>query len=428
MARSTIACRVRIVRLLGTILVCALGVGAVEALAAATVRFVKPRNLATVVGESTIQLFADVADDAAIDRIEIRLDGKRLVVLSQPPWETTWDAGPEGRGHALEALLYLTDGSEARTRIRTSPLRVNQIENVDLVNLYLVVRDGAGRYVTDLTRDNFTVLENGVPQSVERFATTHKPLRVGITLDSSRSMEKDQRLVKAKKAALDFLDVLEAGDEGTVVSFNEFVHVTQEFSADKVSLSRAIDQAYAAGGTALYDAIWRTSDLLRDFDGRRVMVLLSDGKDESSSGLEPGSLHTMDEALDQALRSEVMIFPIGLGGNLEDEFVRRWNNLGGRSTIDVSTSLADVLNRLADSTGGRAVMSTSPGRLRKAFAEIAADLRHQYSLAYSSSNATRDGKWRSIEVLTPGRTLEVVTRKGYYAPKNEKPRRIGRKR
>ena len=177
-----------------------------------------------------------------------------------------------------------------------------------------------------------------------------------------------------------------------------------------------------AGGTALYDAIWRTSTLLDEFDGRRVMVLLSDGKDESSSGLEPGSLHTLEEALEQALRSEVMIFPIGLGTGLDKQFVRRWNNLSMPSSIDVSTSLADVLNHLAQSTGGRAIMSSDPGRLRKAFAEIAADLHHQYSIAYSPTDAERNGKWRSIEVQIGDGSHEVVTRKGYYAPKTSRAR------
>jgi VWFA-related protein len=129
-------------------------------------------------------------------------------------------------------------------------------------------------------------------------------------------------------------------------------------------------------------------------------------------------LHTLDEALDQALRSEVMIFPIGLGKGLDRQYVRRWENLNGRSNIDQSTSLADVLNRLADSTGGRAIMSAGAGKLRKAFEEIAADLRHQYSIAYNSSNTKRNGKWRSIDIEIPGQTLEVVTRKGYYAPKS----------
>jgi len=410
-------------RCLGGLLLALLLGGVAAAGNEPTVRIYKPRNLSTVFGDTTIKLSVSVPEGTAVERVEIRVDGSRHALLTESPWETPWDAGPDGKAHSIEAVMHLTDGRQARSTIRTSELRVNQIENVDLVNLYLVVRDGSGRYVTDLKREDFTILEDGEPQSIERFATTHKPLRVGIAIDSSRSMIKQDRLEKAKKAALKFLDVLELGDEGTVVSFNDFVHVTQEFSSDRDKLSHAIKEAFPSGGTALYDAIWRTSHLLEDFDGRRVMVLLSDGRDESSSGFEPGSLHTIDEALDQALRSDVMIFPIGLGAGLDREFIRRWDNLSGRSNIDVSTSLADVLNRLADSTGGRALMSSNPGRLRKAFDEIAADLHHQYSVAYSPTNPDRNGKWRSVEVQIAGRSYEVVTRKGYYAPKASRSKR-----
>jgi len=297
---------------------------------------------------------------------------------------------------------------------------------VDLVNLYLVVRDGGGRYVTDLTRDDFRIEEDGVRQSIDRFATTHKPLRVGIVLDSSLSMQKGDRLEKAKQAALSFLDILEAGDEGIVVNFSDRVQVAQELTSEKPALSRAIRSAVAGGGTALYDAIWKGARLLEGFDGRRVMVLLSDGRDESANGFEPGSLHTLDEALDQALRSDVMIFPIGLGGNLNKEYVRQWDLSTGRSNLDTDTSLAAVLQRLADRTGGRAVTSASAGKLRSAFSDIAEDLRNQYSIAYSSTNPDRNGRWRDVDVETPGRTLKIITREGYYAPKTGSNRRSAR--
>jgi VWFA-related protein len=379
------------------------------------VRFLEPRHLATVLGEKTIRLAVDVPDGAVVDRVEIMVDGAPLAVLTEPPWEADWSAGGEGRGHRLEAVVHLTDGRQSRSVIRTSPLRVNQIENVDLVNLYLVVRDRSGRYVTDLTRDDFQITEDGAPQTVERFATTHKPLRVGIVLDSSDSMRKQERLEKSKVAALRFLDVLEPGDEAAVVDFNDYVRVSHDFSADKAALTRAIQSAIPTGGTALYDAVWRASRLLADFDGRRVMVLLSDGQDMDIGGLDPGSLHTLDEALEQALRNEVMIFSIGLGDKLDSNYIFRWDDRG-RPHQDPSTTLASLLRQFAESTGGRAVFSKGTGGLRKAFSEIAEDLRHQYSIGYVSTNPSRDGKWRSISVATPGRTLEVVTRKGYYAP------------
>jgi VWFA-related protein len=392
---------------------------ALPASAELQISFVQPRHLGIALGPTTIQLFV-TAQSSEVSRIEVQADGRLLAVLSQPPWTVAWDAGDGSKGHTLAAVAHLKDGREARATIQTSPLRVDQYETVDLVNLYVVVRDG-GRYVTDLQRSDFRILEKGVPQSIDRFVATHKPLRIAIVLDTSLSMEKQERLVRAKEAALDFLKILQPGDEGLVVTFNDTVQVSQELSADKEELAAAIREAKPSGGTALYDAVWRSARLIEGFDGRRVMVLLSDGRDESSSGFEPGSLHTLDEALEQSLRSEVMIFPIGLGHNLDEEYIRRWRP-NGLSTVDTSTSLASVLQRLGESTGGRSVTSTSPSKLREAFDEIANDLRHQYSIAYTPTDTDYDGRWRPIEVTTPGRALEVITRKGYYAAdRREKP-------
>ena len=389
-----------------------------------SVRFLEPRNLATVLGPTTIRLHLDVPDTATVDRVELRIDGNPFAVLEAPPWNIPWHAGDGSDGHELEAVLQLSDGQEVRATIHTSALRIQQVENVDLVNLYLVVRGADGRYVTDLTAEDFQIYEDSAPQSIARFTTTDKPLRVAVVIDASRSMSKEDRLEKSKSAALQFLEILSDDDEGTVISFSDTVDVLQSLSSDKELLASAIRKITLAQGTALYDSIWRTSDMLRGFNGRRVMVLLSDGQDQAYNGMEQGSLHTLDEALEQALRAEVMIFPIGLGQRLDRTYLLEWDYPGAKSRTNKSKSLAGLLRELADATGGRAVMSKSSGQLRKAFSEITEDLRHQYSIAYSSTNGHRKGKWRTIRVETLGQKLEIVTRKGYYGPKPVKIRRV----
>lgn len=376
------------------------------------VRIAEPRNLATAIGSTPVKLVVSPAATKVL-RIQVHVDGRLLATLTAPPWELDWEAGDGSVGHRLEALLLTQDGRTAHAAVRTSPLVVNEVEQVDLVDLYLVARDRQGRYVTGLGRDDFRVLENKKLQTIDRFSTSHKPLRVGIVLDTSWSMRGD-KLEKAKRAALQFLDILEPGDEGLVVTFSDSVVVAQELSKERALLAAAIEGTLARGGTALYDAVWRTSKMLEGFDGRRVLVLLSDGRDEAANGTEPGSLHTLEEAVDQSLRSEVMLFAIGLGDNLRKEYIRRWS-LSGLSNIDPQVSVLDVLEQMADSTGGRTVLAAGAGRLGSAFDDIAADLRNQYSIAYISTDPTADGSWRTIDVLTPGRDLEVVTRKGYYA-------------
>jgi VWFA-related protein len=379
------------------------------------VYLVRPRDLSTVIGPTPIRAVVRVADGAAIERLEILVDGRPVGVLTAPPWEVEWDAGDGLRDHRIEAVLHTRDGRTAATAIRTSALRVDEAVRVDLVNLYLVVRDAEGRYVPDLARESFRVLENRREQVISRFSATYKPLRVGLVLDTSWSM-RGAKLEQAKEAALQFLEILEPDDEGLVVTFADGVEIAQPLTSDRRLLAAAIEAAAAGGGTALYDAVWRTARLLDSFDGRRVLVLLSDGRDEASSGFEPGSLHTLDEAIEQTLRAEVMVFAVALGSDLRKEHVRVWNVPGGVSRLDPELTVLGVLERMSGSSGGRTVLASAAGRLRKAFDDVATDLRNQYSVAYVSDDPTRDGKWRRIDVLVPDRDLEVITRKGYYAP------------
>jgi len=146
------------------------------------------------------------------------------------------------------------------------------------------------------------------------------------------------------------------------------------------------------------------------------MVLLSDGRDEASNGFEPGSLHTLQEAELQTVRSEVMVFTIGLGQNLDREYAREWTRTAGVGSASGGISLKEILESLAVTSGGRLLLSPSAGKLRKAFSAVAKDLRHQYSLAYAPTNESKDGKYREIKVSVPDRDVEVVVRKGYYAP------------
>jgi VWFA-related protein len=281
---------------------------------------------------------------------------------------------------------------------------VDFVENVDLVNVYAVVRDSSRKYVQGLKQEDFRIFENGRPQEIDRFGTDWKPLRVAIVLDTSKSMQ-GGRLEAAQDAALEFLQLLEPEDEVMLVTFNNSVQVAQPLTTNREAVAAAIKKAAASGGTALYDAIYRTSDQLERFDGRRVLVLLSDGMDWSESGLEPGSLHTLPEALDRALRNEVMIFTVGVGHRLDAQM-----------DFEGKQSLETVLKSLAEETGGRAIFSSRSWQIRKAFDEVAQDLRHQYSLAYVPDDRRHDGTWRDIRVTVAKSGLKATTRHGYYAP------------
>ena len=313
--------------------------------------------------------------------------------------------GDGSAGHQLVAILHLANGSSHRAVIRTSPIRIQEVEDVDLVNLFTVVKDKRGEYVRDLNKSQFTLLEDGKPQQIRIFSTESKPLAIAVVLDTSLSME-GVKLEAARKSALRFLSTLGEGDRGMLLTFNNRVQVLQPPTLEHAELVRAVESIgiQKRGGTALYDGIWRASDYLRRLEGRRVLVLLTDGRDETASGLEPGSLHTLVEASNHANRNDVMIFAVGYGHNLEDmDIYHRF-------------SLRTILERLAETSGGAVLFPRRLGSLKGAFEAVTRDLRHQYNIAYTSTNKDRDGEWRTIELRTDTEGHEVVTRKGYFAP------------
>ncbi len=387
--------------------------------------FVAPRKPFIVVGPAEAQLAVRPPAGATVASVSFFVDGTAAGVKHAPPWTFPWDAGDGTAGHQLLAVASFSDGTEARASCQTIRVTVNETEEVALVNVYAIARNAKGGYVADLTAEDFKVFENDRPQSIDRFSAERRPLRIAVVLDTSLSMEGD-KLKSAIASAVEFLNILEPGDEGLVVTFSDDVRIPQDLTSNRSELEAAIRKVEAKGGTSLYDAIYKASERLVEFEGRRVLVVLSDGRDEAANGLEPGSLHTLEEAQERALRNEVMVFAIGLGRSLaRDAKALRANPTARADELDFfgRKPLVAILESLAGTTGGTAVFSPGAGQLRRSFEEVAADLRHQYALAYRSDNKKHDGSWRAIKVVVSRPGVSVTNRKGYYAPSDMPVRR-----
>jgi Ca-activated chloride channel family protein len=271
--------------------------------------------------------------------------------------------------------------------------------SVDLINVFCSAwNKDTKSFVTNLSRDDFSIFEDGQKQEIKNFAReTNQPLTIALLVDTSQSVA--PKLKFEQEAATSFFyTVLKEGDRAMLVEFDSAVSLVQDFTGDPNKLEKKIQTLQAAGNTALYDAIVKTCDekLVRE-TGRKTIVILSDGNDSSSS-------ETIERASAMAQLAEATIFSISI-------------NRGGLFGVGGDTrSGDDVLKQLASATGGKALFPFQAEELDASFREISQELRSQYSLGYISSNPKHDGSYRKIEVKTAEKNLRLNYRKGYFAP------------
>ena len=243
-----------------------------------------------------------------------------------------------------------------------------------------------------LAATDFVVVENGVQQKVESFHEALDPVSIVLTLDASGSMVKAADTVR--ETAREFVRAVRKEDKLAMVTFADEVRVEHELSADRALSMTAIDKYVAKGGTALYDGLWDSLLQLKKENGRRSIVLLTDGRDENNPGTAPGSAHTFDEVLTLTREVGATVFAVGLGPKLDGA----------------------VLERLAALSGGQAYFSANVTELSATFARIVENLRQRYVVSYSSTNSDRNGEWRTVEIRPREPGLIVTATEGYFAP------------
>lgn len=266
---------------------------------------------------------------------------------------------------------------------------------VEAVNLLIAVTDKHGRFVTDLGRDRFEVKEDGVLQEITNFShQTDLPLLIALVIDTSSSVR--LKLDFEKRAATNFLySLMRPQDRALLVEFDSGVSLRHDFTHRPGDIAREIRALRAGGGTALVDALYVVArEKMTESEARNTAVVLSDGRDLNSQ-------RSVEEALRMSHRSGVVIYAIGTT----------------RFGADRDEKGEELLESLAESTGGRVFFPYSSERLSQAFELIDEELRSQYSLTYMPKNKSKDGKFRRIEIkISKGKGLRVRHRTGYFAP------------
>ena len=281
----------------------------------------------------------------------------------------------------------------------TQPNSVITIKKrVNEVNVLFIAMDKHGKFVRDLNKDDFSILDDHKPpQAIVNFIQqTDLPLQLGLLVDTSGSVR--GRFQFEQDAAAGFLQhtIRAHYDRAFVMGFSAHNHVVQDFTDDVSLLSAGIQRLQDGGGTALYQAIYSACKerLMKDDSDRpvrRALVVVSDGEDNQS---EVSKM----QAIEMAQRAQVIIYTI--------------------STDDSGLILRGdkVLQQLADATGGRAFFPFKMKDIRSSFSAIEDELRSQYVVSYHPADFDTDGRYRSIEITALKKDLQVRARKGYFAP------------
>jgi len=306
-----------------------------------------------------------------------------LIVLGLACWAIAQDNAPAAK--APQALR-----ADESTTIR---VEVNQ------VSMLFTVTDKKGRFVTDLTKPDFEVIEGKRPQNIQAFAAeSDLPLRLAVLIDTSNSIR--DRFRFEQEAAIEFLrSVIKLNqDKAMLVSFDSQPQLIVDLTDDMAKLEKGVRDLRPGGGTSLFDAIFFScrDKLQQDqpkYKFRRAMVILSDGDDNQSR-------QTRDQALEMAQKADVVVYAISTN-------ISRIESDGDK-----------LLKYYTSETGGRAFFPFKVEDLAQSFENIANELRHQYNLSYRPEPLMTDGLFHKIDVRVKGRgDLVVHARKGYYAPK-----------
>jgi len=280
-------------------------------------------------------------------------------------------------------------GSDYRVRARkgyTAPVAPPVRASLEFAGI------GPGQVPLALTRDDLAVFEDGAPQSIDVFQEAVLPVTFMLALDSSGSMKRSAD--QARDAAREFVTAMRPEDRLGMVLFSNkssLIHVPTERRDDSL---KAIDGYVADGGTALYDALYDSLEQIATVEGRRAVVVVTDGRDENAASTGPGSVRTWEEVLQKLEQTEASVYAVGIGNRVD----------------------RPRLQQLARKSGGAAYFPTTVSSLAADYQKILDEIRRRYIIGYESTNRTRDGKWRAVEIRTHEQGVEIRSRGGYYAP------------
>src|SRR5688572_8608226 len=339
-------------------------------------------------------------------RIVARMDGKPVTGAVQAhfyvdklylssdtdgvPFEAPWNDDNPFERREIMVRAELESGEVLTDTIVLQPLLVTEAVEVTSVAIEASVLDEKGRFVRDLTAEDFELIEGSRPQVIDLVSQERQPALFTLLVDSSQSMALRANVVRATAKAL--LDPLHKEDKVIVAPFSRGITTVTGPTTDHATILEAIGAIRPSGGTAILDSLRQAASAIQNEHERRAIVLITDGYDEHST-------ENFDATVTALRESDITLYVIGVGG-----------------IAGISLKGETLLKQLAEQTGGRAWFPRDNRRLVEAYATTAADVQHKYLVTYTPTNQRRDGSWREIAVKTRLPGLRVRARDGYTAP------------
>ena len=301
-------------------------------------------------------------------------------------------------------FLFSASTVSAQETRPTTPIQNQETKNditveTDIVILTLTVTDYYGRYVSGLTKENFSVLDNKKKQKITFFSDSDAPVSIGILFDVSGSMS-GEKIVKAKNALARFMDTSHPRDEYYLIAFNKRVQILADRTRDGEAILNKFAMVNPKHNTALYDACYLGIERVsQGTHQKKALLIISDGQDNASR-------YNFKEVVRLVKESDVVIYSIGI---IDESDSASSTGIQGQAFLD----------ELSNVTGGKSFYPSTGVEMNEIFERIALELRHQYLIGYTPDKFQPDGKWHKVKVkITPPRGLPRLTvrnREGYYA-------------
>jgi VWFA-related protein len=346
-----------------------------------------PTEGAYVTGMVVIEaILVPLAAEGNITRMTFFADGTSVCSVTRRPYKCSWNAGPAVIEHTVRVVAEMKDGTRLAGTVRTRGVHVDEAAGVAAVKVTATVKDGAGRFVRGLKPADFTVSEAGVPQRITGFASEQSDVSLALTLDTSGSMA--AALPAVKQLAKAFLRPLPPSWPTSVLAFDNSVFVIAPAGSPPEERDRMIDLLEPWGGTALYNAVLRSLREVEMGEGRKAVVIFTDGEDRHST-LTPDDVQKAIEG------SDAVVYFVASGaaaGNVK---------------------MMALVEELARTSGGRVLRGRNDEALAAAFDEVREEIRNQYLLTYVPARLEAKGTWRPLQVKATCRDCRVRARTGY---------------